>query len=90
LHGAYVPYVFTLSIFDASLTLSCPSFHLPERKSCSTSSTWSWAWGSSPSCSHTHAGRRGPRAMFDLVLGAIAAAGIAGYLLYALLNPQKF
>jgi K+-transporting ATPase KdpF subunit len=30
---------------------------------------------------------RGP--MFDLILGAIVAAGLAGYLVYALLHPEK-
>jgi K+-transporting ATPase KdpF subunit len=29
-------------------------------------------------------------AMFDLVLGAIVAAGLAVYLVYALLHPEKF
>jgi K+-transporting ATPase KdpF subunit len=29
------------------------------------------------------------RAMLDLVLGAIVAAGLAGYLVYALLHPEK-
>jgi K+-transporting ATPase KdpF subunit len=28
-------------------------------------------------------------AMLDLVLGAIVVAGLAAYLLYALLNPEK-
>jgi K+-transporting ATPase KdpF subunit len=28
-------------------------------------------------------------AMLDLVLGAIVAAGLAAYLLYALLHPEK-
>jgi K+-transporting ATPase KdpF subunit len=28
-------------------------------------------------------------AMFDLVLGAIVAAGLAVYLVYALLHPEK-
>lgn len=28
-------------------------------------------------------------AMFDLVLGAIVAAGLAAYLAYALLHPEK-
>jgi K+-transporting ATPase KdpF subunit len=28
-------------------------------------------------------------AMLDLILGAIVAAGLAAYLLYALLHPEK-
>jgi K+-transporting ATPase KdpF subunit len=37
-----------------------------------------------------HALQRRGEGMFDLVLGAVVSLGLAGYLVTALLRPEKF
>jgi K+-transporting ATPase KdpF subunit len=61
-------------------------------RQCWTSSSSRWAWPSSSASSATPSPATGSRrrAMLDLILGAAVSLGLFGYLLYALLRPERF